>query len=231
MVFKLRNRTKKQQKAIDELIGLFILITAVVGWYMTKSLASTVTIVVVGIGLIILFSLWRALRFKKQMQQSGITDIDKMTGVQFEEYVGTLFKGLGYHINYTPITGDYGADLILEKEKEIIVVQAKRYKQPVGVRAVQEVIPAIMMYKATAAWVITNSTYTEQALTLAKRNNVRMIDRDELIQMSLNLRNEKKVKPVSTSNSVKESLVDDMEENPNIISDSLLEKRLKEYRL
>ena len=100
-------------------------------------------------------------------------------------YVGTLFASQGYAIKYTPTTGDYGADLILKKGQEAIVVQAKRYKQTVGVKAVQEVIPAIKMYNATAAWVVTNSTYTKQSLTLAKRNHVRMIDRDELIQMSI----------------------------------------------
>lgn len=51
----------------------------------------------------------------------------------------------------------------------------------------QEVIPAIKMYNATAAWVITNSYYTKQALTLAKQNSVRMIDRDELVSMSIKI--------------------------------------------
>jgi len=118
------------------------------------------------------------------MEQSGISEIDQMTGRQFEEYVDTLITSQGYSHKYTPTTGDYGADLILKKGQETIFVQAKRYKQTVGVKAVQEVIPAIKMYNATAAWVVTNSTYTKQSLTLAKRNDVRMIDRDELIQMS-----------------------------------------------
>ena len=45
------------------------------------------------------------------------------------------------------------------------------------------------MYKADSAWVITNSIYTKQALTLAKKNHVGMVDRDELIQMSLKMQN------------------------------------------
>lgn len=45
------------------------------------------------------------------------------------------------------------------------------------------------MYNATVAWVITNSTYTKQALILAKKNHVRMIERDELIKMSLDMKN------------------------------------------
>ena len=183
----MRNRTKKQQKAIDELIGLILIIIVAVGWYMTGSLKGTVIVFVIGFGVMVLFARWRNLRFKKRLQQSGIAEVDQMTGRQFEEYVGTLFASQGYSVKYTPTTGDYGADLILKKGLDVIVVQAKRYKQTVGVKAVQEVIPAIKMYKATAAWVITNSTYTKQALKLAKHNQVRMIERDELIRMSLEM--------------------------------------------
>jgi len=118
-----------------------------------------------------------------------------MTGRQFEEFVGTLFASQGYSVKYTPTTGDYGADVILKKGQEVVVVQAKRYKQSVGVKAVQEVIPAIKMYKATAAWVVTNSTYTKQALTLASSNQVRMIDREELIRMSIEMK-ERVARPV-----------------------------------
>ena len=185
----MRNRTKKEQSMIRELAGVFIIVAALAGWYITKSLVGTGIAVGVGIVAMILVIGWRSARFKNRMQQSGIAEIDQMTGRQFEEYVGTLFQHQGYKVSYTPTTGDFGADLILDKGKETIVVQAKRYKKAVGVKAVQEVIPSINMYKADSAWVITNSIYTKQALTLAKKNHVRMIDRDELIQMSLKMQN------------------------------------------
>lgn len=184
-MLQLRNRTKKEQKALDDSLRFLVLGAGLVGWYMTGTLKGAGIAVGIGLGLIIIAAVWRKKRFKRRMEQSGISEIDQMTGRQFEEYVGALFASQGYSIKYTPATGDYGADLILKKGQEAIVVQAKRYKQTVGVKAVQEVIPAIKMYNATAAWVITNSTYTKQSLTLAKRNHVRMIDRDELIQMSI----------------------------------------------
>ncbi|MFJ7933243.1 restriction endonuclease [Sporosarcina sp. NPDC096371] len=184
----MRNRTKKEQKQLDEMISLLILVAGIAGWYLTGTLKGAGIVAGIGIGIVLSFSIWRSQRFKKRMQQSGIYDIDKMTGRQFEEYVGTLFVSRGYKVIYTPTTGDYGADLILKKEKDVIVVQAKRYKQTVGVKAVQEVIPSMRMYDATAAWVITNSTYTKQAQTLAKRNHVRMIDREELISMSIEMK-------------------------------------------
>ncbi|MGE7934154.1 restriction endonuclease [Viridibacillus arvi] len=185
----MRNRTKKEQKMIDELMGLLVLIAAIIGWFTTNNLTGVFVAVGLCIIVIIIFSIWRSIRFNKKMKESGIQEIDKMTGRQFEEYVGTIFKSQGYKVSYTSTTGDYGADLILKKEQQVIVVQAKRYKQTVGVKAVQEIIPAIKMYNATVAWVITNSTYTKQALILAKKNHVRMIERDELIKMSLDMKN------------------------------------------
>ncbi len=38
----------------------------------------------------------------------------------------------------TPETGDYGADLVLSKDGRKIVVQAKRWKNVVGIEAVQQ---------------------------------------------------------------------------------------------
>lgn len=174
---------------IDEFIGLLLLIAAILGWFSSNTLWGVFKAVGLCLIVIIVFSIWRSIRFNKKMQQSGIQEIDKMTGRQFEEYVGAIFKSQGYKVSYTSTTGDYGADLILKKDQQVIVVQAKRYKQAVGVKAVQEIIPAIKMYNGTVAWVITNSTYTKQALILAKKNHVRMIQRDELIKMSLDMKN------------------------------------------
>lgn len=184
----MNNRTKKEQKLLDQVVGFIIVAAGVIGWFTTESLVGVGVAVGIGFIAVIVIGVQRSLRFKKRMKESNIKDIDQMTGRQFEEYVGTLFTSFGYDVTYTPTTGDYGADLILKKGKEVIVVQAKRYKQSVGVKAVQEVLPAVKFYKGNIALVITNSTYTKQALLLAKHNNVRMIDRDALIRLSIEMK-------------------------------------------
>lgn len=184
----MRQRTKKQKRLLNDIINLILLIAAFGGWYYSQTLKGAIISFAIAIAIILLFSIWRSHVFNQRMKESGIEMIDQMTGVQFEEYVSVLFKNQGYSVQATPITGDYGADVILKKNKETIVVQAKRYKNNVGVKAVQEIIPAMKMYHATEAWVITNSYYTQQALTLAKRNKVRMINRDELIRMSVEMK-------------------------------------------
>lgn len=68
-----------------------------------------------------------------------------------------------------------------------VVVQAKRHSKNVGINAAQEAQAAIAHYKAQEAWVVSNRTYTNPAIQLADANGVRLIDRDELIKMVLQM--------------------------------------------
>ena len=81
----------------------------------------------------------------------------------------------------TRTTGDFGADLVLESAGVRTVVQAKRYDSPVGIEAVQEVIGAKAHYGASDAWVVTNSSFTPAAETLAAENGVQLFARDGLV--------------------------------------------------
>lgn len=110
-----------------------------------------------------------------------IHDIDKMDGIVFEHLLAKVLKYKGYQASVTQASGDYGADLILQKGREKIVVQAKRYRNSVGIKAVQEIYSAKSFYEADSAWVITNSYFSDSAKDLALKTNVRLIDRMELI--------------------------------------------------
>jgi len=112
-----------------------------------------------------------------------------MEGTVFEQYLRELYLKKGYKVTLTSASGDYGADLILEKDNKKIVVQAKRYSKPVGIKAVQEVHSALTYYKAKEAWVVTNNDFTPAAVKLAHSNNVKLINRQQLIELSLSLKN------------------------------------------
>ncbi len=85
----------------------------------------------------------RCLDRVEKLKKSGIADIDKMDGRQFELYLGHLFKSHGFDSQVTRSAGDYGADLVISKSGKKIVVQAKLYSKNVGISAVQEVTGAI----------------------------------------------------------------------------------------
>lgn len=126
-----------------------------------------------------------------QLRQSNINQIDQMNGLQFGEYLSSLYQSLGYQTEVTKGPGDFGADLVLKNNGTKIVVQAKRYKNKVGIQSVQEVVGAKKYYDAVHAWVVTNNYFTEPARKLAHANDVLLIDRDLLIKLSAQVNREK----------------------------------------
>lgn len=149
--------------------------------------------------------------------------IDNLSGEEFEKYLATIFVLLGYKVELTNNSGDYGADLILTKDKDITVVQAKRYDNTVGISAIQEVIGSKKYYKASKCMVVTNNYFTSNAKELALYNNVELWNRDILIKAivsSLNINN----KSESSINSKQDS-------QTNIKSNNELSKTIEEDEL
>jgi len=87
---------------------------------------------------------------------------------------------MGYTVEQTRLSSDQGADLIISKFGEKLVVQAKRYGQKVNNAAVQEVAASIKHYRADKGMVITTNYFTLSAVELANSNNIELIDRDKL---------------------------------------------------
>jgi HJR/Mrr/RecB family endonuclease/uncharacterized protein (DUF697 family) len=112
-----------------------------------------------------------------------IDRVDRMTGEEFEEFLACCFRNLGYAVEMTPKTGDFGADLILSKAGKKTVIQAKRYQGKVGNSAVQEVVSAVKYYEAQDAIAITNSKFTSNAQKLAQANGVQLWGREQLIDL------------------------------------------------
>ncbi|MGG0078316.1 restriction endonuclease [Bacillus wiedmannii] len=129
--------------------------------------------------------------YLNQLRQSNINQIDQMNGRRFEEYLSSLYQSLGYQTEVTKGSGDFGADLILKNNGTKIVVQAKRYKNKVGIQSVQEVVGAKRYYDASHAWGVTNNYFTEPARKLAHANDVLLVDRDLLIKLSAQVNREK----------------------------------------
>lgn len=109
------------------------------------------------------------------------TYFDNFTGTEFEGFItGRLARSGFENVRGTATSGDQGADVLAERNGRILVVQAKRYRGPVGNRAVQEVLGALAYYGGTEAWVVTNSTFTRSARALAQKALVGLIDGSRL---------------------------------------------------
>jgi restriction system protein len=127
------------------------------------------------------FSLYKIYRLNK----AGLPQIDKMSGEEFEMFLEQLFKRLGYKVERVGHVADYGADLIIEKDGIRTAVQAKRWNNPIPIRAVQEVVTTMAHYNATHSMIVTNNFFTLNARNLAKENYVELVDRQKLASLIL----------------------------------------------
>ena len=106
------------------------------------------------------------------------------TGAEFENLMINSLRRAGMIVHDTPASNDYGADMIIEYNGNRIAGQCKYYNKPVGVKAVQEVMGAIAYYGCNAGLVVTNQTYTQQAINLANANNILLFDENTLSDCS-----------------------------------------------
>ena len=125
----------------------------------------------------------RRRELKERIEIFDMTQIDALSGVEFEQLLNRLFELQGYKSVVTKKSHDYGADLVLEKKNKISIVQAKCYGKNVGIKAVQEIVAAKPHYKASDAFVATNRHFSKDAVVLALEHNVKLIDRDVLFSL------------------------------------------------
>ena len=110
----------------------------------------------------------------------SIHDVDLMTGYDFEVFVSKIFQKLGFNTIVTKASGDFGVDVIAEKDGFKIGVQAKCYSSPVSNSAIQQVVAGMKYYKCQRGLVVTNQTFTHAAKELAHANSIQLWDRSVL---------------------------------------------------
>ncbi|MGD0342975.1 MAG: restriction endonuclease [Bacteroidales bacterium] len=125
-----------------------------------------------------------SIKKKAQIIEEGcsITDVDLMSGEDFEKFVAKIFTKLGYMTIVTKHSGDFGVDVIAEKDGTKIAIQAKCFANPVSNSAIQEITAGMNYYKCQKGVVVTNRTFTKAAIELARSNSIQLWDRKILIE-------------------------------------------------
>lgn len=119
-------------------------------------------------------------KYKDENAASESYDVENFTPTQFEFFCAELLKARGWTARLTAATGDQGIDIIANIGDSKAVFQCKKYSQPVGNAAVQEIIAGQRYEQADFAAVVTNSTYTPSARQLAKAKGVHLLHHTEL---------------------------------------------------
>lgn len=122
------------------------------------------------------------INFDENAPKITISDIDIMSGIEFENCIANMFKRMGYETLTTKTSGDQGIDVIAKTLNNKIAIQVKCYSGMVSNSAIQEAIAGMKYYDANMCMVVTNSFFTKSAKDLAKVNNVELWDRTILIE-------------------------------------------------
>ena len=106
-----------------------------------------------------------------------------MNPFHFEKFIGELFNDLGYQIEVTKSTGDFGADVLLVKDNIKTAVQVKRYGKEnlVGVNEINQIIGGREYYRCDKAIIVTTSSFTKAAKKIADQTLVELWDWDKLL--------------------------------------------------
>lgn len=111
-------------------------------------------------------------------------ELDAMDGFDFEYYCADLLAADGFvDVKVTRSSGDYGVDILAEKDGVTYAIQCKRYTGLVGVKAVQEAYAGRDYYDRMVGAVLTNQYFTKPAVQAARKLKILLWDRDYLQDM------------------------------------------------
>lgn len=111
--------------------------------------------------------------------------MDEMEGHDFEYYCADILKAQGFiEVEVTKGSGDFGADILAEKDGVTYAIQCKCYDKPIGVKAVQEVYAGRDYYDRMVGVVMTNQYFTQPAVELAQKLKIMLWDRGYIDAMT-----------------------------------------------
>lgn len=110
--------------------------------------------------------------------------LDEMEGHEFEYFCADVLRRNGFiEVEVTKGSGDYGIDILAEKDGVTYAVQCKCYSDSVGVKAIQEAYAGRDYYDRMVGAVLTNQYFTTPAVEAAKKLKILLWDRGYLESM------------------------------------------------
>lgn len=110
--------------------------------------------------------------------RSRWSEMDDMEGHEFEYFCADLLRDNGFtEVEVTRGSGDYGVDILAEKDGITYAVQCKCHTDPIGIRAVQEVYAGRDYYDRMVGVVMTNQYFTSAAVHAAEKLKILLWDR------------------------------------------------------
>lgn len=184
-----KKKRKSEPGCIATIFGYLIfvciiaLIIDLIRTHISERAKHNLMVVAIVIGVIIFISMVCTI-YRKLHRKYTLKQLDKMDGHQFEYACADILKANGYkHVKVTRSSGDFGVDIIAEKDKVRYAIQCKRYNHKLDNTPIQEVVGGLAYYQCDKGAVMTNQYFTEPAKQLAQVNDIELLDRDTLSHM------------------------------------------------
>lgn len=141
-------------------------------------------ILIIGVLVLVLAGLAVGIFFLVRARRKMPSNLDLMEGHDFEYFCAQLLKRRGFQdVEVTKGSGDYGIDILAEKDGITYAIQCKCYAAPVGVKAIQEAYAGRDYYDRMVGAVLTNQYFTTPAVEAAKKLKILLWDRGYLESM------------------------------------------------
>jgi restriction system protein len=124
----------------------------------------------------------RVIRARRLQRQRALDDLRALTWQQFEEVIADAFRRHGYRVLETGGRNapDGGVDLVLSRDRERTVVQAKRWRSSrVSVQPVRELYGVQRAMGAEHAMFVTVGGYTQDAAAFAAQVGMTLVDGEQ----------------------------------------------------
>lgn len=126
----------------------------------------------------------------RRVSPFDLSDVDLMSGQEFEQFIGEAFRRKGYEVEYHGGPTEAGGDLVCWERSpdrvHAILVQVKRERCLTGTKAVGQIIRKEnwlrVQYPGNSyeKWIISSSRFSRQAVKEAEAGSIVLVDRGAL---------------------------------------------------
>jgi restriction system protein len=117
----------------------------------------------------------------------GRPNLMELSPGEFEGLITNLFEAMGLNTRQTQASRDGGVDCVAFDPRPVfggkVVIQAKRYKNTVGVSAVRDLFGTMQNEGATKGILVTTSGYGNAAFEFAKGKPLELLDGGNLLYL------------------------------------------------
>lgn len=134
-----------------------------------------IILILAAVLLLVLFASAAALLLRRGRKKTDL--FEDMEGHEFEYFCADLLRQKGFlDVEVTKGSGDYGVDILAEKDGVTYAIQCKCYTTPVGVKAIQEAYAGRDYYDRMVGAVMTNQYFTSPAVEAAAKLKILLWD-------------------------------------------------------